>query len=152
VGEFMGENNLSEYLASFGAPEVELAESQERTIQFQRYELTADQSATTDPPVIPQPKFHPRTELSSIFSQLSNRFTKRAHDRGVDLNWIGVGTWKIPDKIASDIVSGQHVQAWQINRDNVARGSEPALEAVFNEAYLAQKVRLIQNVPLAAYK
>jgi hypothetical protein len=152
VGEFMSENNLSEYLASFGAPEVELAESQERTIQFQRYEITADQSSTTDPPVIPQPKFHPRTELSSIFSQLSHRFTQRAHYRGVDLNWIGVGTWKIPDKIASDIISGQHVQAWQINRDNVAHGSEQALEAVFNEAYLAQKVRLIQNVPLAAYR
>jgi hypothetical protein len=152
VGEFMGENNLSEYLASFGAPEVELAESQERTIQFQRYEITSDQSATTDPPVIPQPKFHPRTELSSIFSQLSNRFTRRAHGRGVDLNWIGVGTWKIPDKIAADIVSGQHVQAWQINRENVARGSDQALEAVFNEAYLTQKLRLIQNVPLTAYK
>lgn len=152
ISEFMSENNLSEYLASFGAPEVELAESQERTIQFQRFEITADASTTAKLPDIAQPKFRPRTELSSVFSQVSDRFTKRANECGVDLHWIGVGTWKIPNKIASDIISGQHVQAWQINRENISRGSEDSLKSVFNEAYLDQKLRLIQNVPLAVYK
>lgn len=152
ISEFMNENNLSEYLASSGAPEVELAESQERTIQFQRFEITADKSETTNPPVIPQPRFHPRTELSGIFSQLFDRFIRRAHDRGVDLHWVGVGTWKIPDQIASEIINGQHLQAWQINRENITRGSDQALEAVFNDAYLTQKLRLIQSAPMAAYK
>jgi hypothetical protein len=152
ISEYMNENNLSEYLASFGAPEVELAESQERTIQFQRFEITADKASTTTPAVIPQPKFHPRTELSGIFSQLSQRFTRRAHDRGVDLHWIGVGTWKIPEKIASDIVSGQHVQAWQINRENAQRGSKEALEEVFIDSFVARKAKLIQDVPLTIYK
>ena len=152
ISEFMSENNLSEYLASFGAPEVEQAESQERTIQFQRFEITADASATAKPPDIAQPKFRPRTELSGVFNQVSDRFTKRANERGVDLHWIGVGTWKIPDKIASDIISGQHIQAWQINRENVSRGSEESIKSVFNDAYLDQKLHLIQNVPLATYK
>jgi len=152
IGEFMSENNLSEYLASFGAPEVELAESQERTIQFQRFEVTANTTATTNPPVISRPKFHPRTELSNVFSRVSDRFTRRAYERGVDLHWIGVGTWKIPDKIASDIISGQHIQAWQLNRENILRGGEDSLKSVFNDTYLDQKLHLIQNVPLAAYK
>jgi hypothetical protein len=151
ISEYMNEYNLSEYLASFGAPEVELAESQERTIQFQRFEITADKASTTTPAVIPQPRFHPRTELSGLFSQLSQRFTKRAHDRGVDLHWIGVGTWKIPDKIAGEIVSGQHVQAWEINRENAQRGSKEALEEVFMDSFVAGKAKLIQEVPLSIY-
>ncbi len=147
-GEFMNDNNLSEYLASFGAPEVELAESQEKTIQFQRFEITADRAGTTKPAEISQPEFHPRTELSGIFSQLSDRFTKRAHERGIDLHWIGVGTWRIPDKIAAEIVNGQHLQAWQINRDNAARGSQEVMDSVFKEACIKEKSKRIQSVPL----
>ena len=152
LAEFMSENNLSDYLASFGAPEVELAESQERTIQFQRFEVTADVSSTTNPPTLARPQFRPRTELSGIFNQISDRFTKRANDRGMDLHWIGVGTWKIPDKIASDLISGQHIQAWQLNRENITRGSEAAFAAIFNEALLDQKLKLIQDVPIGTYK
>ncbi len=151
IGEFMSENNLTDYLASFGTPEVELAESQERTIQFQRFEVTADKSSTTQPPDLPRPQFHPRTELSSIFNQLSDRFTRRANERGVDLHWIGVGTWQIPEKIASDIIRGQHEQAWKINRENLLRGTEQAFETILEEAFADQKLRLIQNVPLMAY-
>ncbi len=147
ISEFMSENNLSEYLASFGAPEVEQAETQERTIQFQRFEVTSNTAATTNPPQIQRPEFHPRTELSGIFRQL-DRFVKHAHDRGVDLHWIGVGTWKIPDKIASEMVTDQHIRAWQINRENVERGSQDAFAAIYNEAYVDQKLHLIQKVPV----
>jgi hypothetical protein len=152
IGEFMSENNLSEYLASVGAPEVELAESEERTIQFQRFEVTADVSATTNPPDIPRPQFKPRTELSGIFSQLSDRFTKRANDKGVDLHWIGVGTWKIPDKIASEMVTEQHIKAWQLNRENISRGSADAIDSIFRDAFADHKLSLIQKVPLGVYK
>ncbi len=148
--EFLREHNLSEYLASFGAPEVEKAESQERTIQFQKFEITADVSSTARPPLLRPPRFHPRTEISRIFSHFSNRFTRLADYHGFDLHWIDVGTWRIPDKIAHDIISGQHIQAWQITRENAARGSREALSKVFEEAYLAHKARLIQRVPMAA--
>jgi len=152
IGEFMSGSKLGEYLSSFGAPEVEVAESHERTIQFRRFEITADISSTTKPIEIAQPKFRPRTELSANFSQLSDRFTKRINERGVDLHWIGVGTWTIPDKIASEIINGQLIEAWQINRENISRGSSGALQSVFDEAYINQKLHLIQTVPIAAYK
>jgi len=150
IREFIREHNLSEYLASFGAPEVEKAESQERTIQFQKFELTADVSSTARPPRIRPPRFHPRPEISRIFRHFSNRFAYLADYHGFDLHWIDIGTWRIPDKIAHDIISGQHIQAWQITRENAARGSREALNKVFEEAYLAQKARLIQRVPMAA--
>jgi hypothetical protein len=152
IGSFMSENNLSEYLASFGLPEVEIAESQERTIQLEQYKVASDDGSQVEPAVVPAPKFHSRAELSGIFSQFSDRFTRRARDRGVDLHWIGVGTWQIPDKIASDIVNGQHIMAWEINRENAVNGSEQAFEDISNEAYVEEKARLIQKVRSTSFR
>ena len=69
----------------------------------------------------------------------------------MDLHWIGVGTWKIPDEISSDI-NNRHMDAWRISRENATRSNEHVLNSALDEACLNETLRLIQDVPFAAYQ
>ncbi|MBI1793940.1 MAG: hypothetical protein HYR70_07090 [Chloroflexi bacterium] len=151
IGEFMSQNRLAEYLASISTLEIENSEFKEDTILWQTVQYSSElpDAATKN---ITKPKFHPRTELSDRFMKYSNGFSKKAGERGINLHWVGVGTWKIPNKTASDFISGQHIQAWQINRENAARSDTQALQEVMEEAELNEKLRLIQTVPFEAYR
>ncbi|MGZ6347390.1 MAG: hypothetical protein ACXWNC_07500, partial [Anaerolineales bacterium] len=151
LSDFMSQNDLSEYLAGIGALETELSEFREDTILWQTLQYSTEMPDSTSED-ISKPKFHPRTELSDRFMRYTDGFIKRAHERGMDLHWIGVGTWIIPDEIASASIDEQHVEAWRINRENALRSDPKSLEAVEDEAYLKEKIRLMQNVPLVAHR
>ena len=66
----------------------------------------------------------------------------------MDLHWIGVGTWKALD----EKINVRHTEAWRVTLDNAALSSDEALEKIVDEACLNEKLRLIKNVPLDAYK
>jgi hypothetical protein len=151
IAEFMSQNRLAEYLASIGTPEIEESEHREDTILFETLQFSTELPDATSEK-IPKPKFHPRTELSERFTKYSDGFSKRAQERGVELHWIGVGTWKIPDEISSKVINGRHLEAWHLSRDNATRSEQSALNAVMDEAFLNEKLRLIQNVPFAAHQ
>jgi hypothetical protein len=151
LSEFMCQNNLAEYLASIGAPEIELGEFREDTILSKTLQFS-DELPDSTSPNITKPKFHPRTELMSRFTKSTDGFSSRAQERGLELHWIGVGTWKIPNEITSEVINDQHLEAWRINRENAARSSDPAIDSIADEAYWNEKIRLIQAVPLAAHE
>lgn len=151
LNEFMSQNNLSEYLAGIGTLETELSEFREDTILWQTLQYSTEMPDATSTEVA-KPKFHPRTELSDRFMRYTDGFSKRVHERGMDLHWIGVGTWKIPDEIANESINDQHLEAWRINRENALKSDPKSLEALEDAAFLKEKLRLIQNVPLAAHR
>jgi hypothetical protein len=150
ITQFMNRNNLTEYLASFGAPELEMAEFRQDTLLVQSHQFSPD-GAPSDAPELPKARFHPRTELSDRFKRFTAGFIKRAQERGLELHWIGVGTWKIADEIASEIINGRHIEAWRISRENAARSNPLAIKALVENSLVDEKVRLIQNVPLASH-
>ena len=94
-----------------------------------------------------KPSFHPRTELTDRFMKYTDSFSKRANERGMDLQWIGVGTWKA----SNDLVNVRHLEAWRLNLDNAMHSSDEALAQVADEACLNEKLRLIRTVPLDVY-
>jgi hypothetical protein len=98
--------------------------------------------------VPPAPNFQPRQTVSNLFSQFAEGFSKKANKRGVQLGWIGVGTWKTP----SQIVPEKHLEAWRLSRENLARGNQGELDGLRNEAQLQQTLRLVQNIPLARFR
>lgn len=151
LSEFMNQNNLAEYLASIGALEVELSEFREDTILLKTLQYSNGLPDHT-PNNISRPKFHPRTELSDRFKKYTEGFSKRAQEYGLELHWIGVGTWKMPNEISSEIVNEQHLEAWRMNLENVQRSAPDAMQAIADEAYFNEKARLIQSVPLAAHQ
>ena len=148
LGGFMNQHKLTEYLASTGYPEVEKAKQREQGITEQVRRLIPP----TEPPPAPQevspaPEFHARHHITNLFSEFTKKFTDNARERGVELHWIGVGTWKTPIENVFD----KHLDAWKLSRENQGLGSEDAMAEYESEIALRKMVNLIKAVPISAY-
>lgn len=150
LGGFMSERNLTEYLASTGAPEFEKLKQSEESIAAQVRRLTKPTEEAEAKTIKPPPSFTPRHKITDLFSQFTDEFTKSARNNGVELHWIGVGTWKTPPEI--DIVSEKHLEAWQLSQDNMKAGSAETMNKAESEAVLGKMAALIQDVPIEAYQ
>jgi len=148
IGRFMSQNKLAEYLATISTPEMEAQAHREDTILLQTIQYSS-QLPNFAPDTVARPKFHPRTELSERFAKYTDGFSKRANERGMDVNWIGVGTWKIPNDISSEAINEQHMEAWRISRENIIRSEDRVLNSALDDACQNEKLRLIQRVPAA---
>ena len=144
LGAFMSTHRLAEYLASIGTPEIERARQLEEEIVKVGKEVVAEDDTLEPRNVPPQPEFKAR----HIFSQFAEDFNKTSSSKGVQVAWIGVGTWKAPN----EIVTGKHLEAWRLSRENITRGNQGALNSLRSEAELQQTLRLIQDVPLARFR
>ena len=148
---FMSERNLTEYLASTGAPEAEKLRQSEESIAEQVRRLTQPTEEASGAKVAKAPpSFTPRYKITNLFSQFTEEFTKSARNNGVELQWIGVGTWKTPPEI--DIVSEKHLEAWQQSQENMKNGSPVAMNQAESSATLEKMISLIQDVPIDAYQ
>lgn len=150
LGAFMSGKKLSQYLASIGIPEFERARQSEEQIAEQMQLLTQQQAdeAVRKKEIKPPPEFTPRHEVKNLFSQFADEFTRQARQNGVELHWIGVGTWKTP----VEIVPEMHLEAWKISQENLRKGSDEAMKMAENEAILQKMESLINSVPLDAFK
>src|SRR5829696_4508172 len=149
LGSFMNERNLSVYLASIGVPELEKAKLREEVIAEQVQKLiqqTEDVNNKKD--AKKPPEFTSRAQISSLFSQFAQDFTRSTRNNGVQLQWIGVGTWKT----SVEIVPEKHLEAWKLSQDNLKNGRPEALNKVEIEALLKKMESLIKSVPLEAYE
>ena len=148
LGGFMSERNLTVYLASIGQPEFEKAKQREEVLTQQERQMTP----SSDEPakgreIKPPPEFTARYKITNLFTQFAEEFTKSARDKGVELHWIGVGTWKTP----LEIVPEKHLEAWKLSRENLGRGSDDAFNNFENETILLKMMTLIQDVPVGIY-
>ena len=150
--DFMSQNRLAEYLAGVGAHETERSEFRADAILSRTLQVSSEAPGTGSSAVASAPRFHPRTELSGKFKKYGSEFSTRAQELGLELHWIGVGTWKMPDESSEVAVSEKHVEAWRLNRENAQRSEPQALELVAESALLGHKIRLIQEVPLARHE
>ena len=148
LGKFMGQYKLTRYLASYGTLEYENARAREEEIG----KLGHSVADTNDPveirQVSPPPEFEARPKITSLFTEFTNQFSKSVKDGSVELHWIGVGTWKPP----VDIVPEQHLDAWRLSLDNLFRGSKIAIDSLGQDVKIKEKIRLIQDVPLARFQ
>ena len=148
LGAFMSERKLSDYLASTGIPEFERAKQSEERITEQMRRLTQQTEETLNPKEVkPPPEFTPRYKITSLFSEFADEFTRSSRDNGVELHWIGVGTWKTP----VELVPEKHLEAWKISQENLRNGSDEAMKKIEAEAMLLKLGALIRSVPLEAY-
>jgi hypothetical protein len=150
--EFMSQYRLAEYLAGVGAHEAERSEFRADTILTKALQISSEVPTALGPRSTDAPKLRSRTELSSKFKKYGSEFSTRAQELGLELHWIGVGTWKIPDEASEATVSGKNVEAWRLSRENALRSDPEALESVAQSALGEHKLRLIQEVPIARHE
>ncbi len=152
LSTFMSQYHLPEYFASIGPIETGEADKREKEIVEAKNLVVSDGDSTEIPPEIKPPPFRPRHEVSKLFKKFTdeftqNNFTVTANKKGVDLHWIGVGTWKTPE----DVAPARHLDAWKLSRENAIRGNDAAIKAFKQEAEIKRTIREIQDVPLARF-
>lgn len=147
LGRFMGEHNLAEYLASIGLPEIEKVRLREEQISQQMKELTRSDDPAGQNEDKKPPEFQARYKIKNLFAQFTEGFSGQARKGGVELHWIGVGTWESP----VDVVPDKHLEAWLLTQDNLKADSPQAMNAI-EKIEIAEKMKeLILKVPLGIF-
>jgi hypothetical protein len=145
---FMNEHKLSEYLASTGMPEFEKLKEREETIVDEVQKLTqSERDQLTSNELLRPAEFQPRHKITDLFAQFADEFTKRARGSGVELHWIGVGTWKTP----VDLIPEKHLEAWKLSQENAKNESKFVMGRVEEEAMIHKFQTLIRAVPIGVY-
>lgn len=86
--------------------------------------------------------FVSRDQITNLFYDFTHGFSGRAAERGVQLSWIGVGTWVTP----SEIIPTQHLEAWKLSCENRVQKSAPAMEAIREDARTEELLHLIDEI------
>ncbi len=142
VSGFVGKRGLSQFLSNIGSPEQDKIASREEKIDKEGQRLSERNGAgPSTSAVAPADGFTARTELTA---SLYENFKKRAPEKGLALNWIGVGTWDTP----AEIIPAKHMEAWKLSRENYARGNQDELNRLRNDAKLQELLRLVQAMPI----
>ncbi len=156
LGGFMNDHRLTEFLASFGQPEVDrLNQGEAETVNGMR-ELAnpADNDLPEARRLQVRPPFIPRDQIKfDLFGAFADDFSKTQCDRGVELYWIGMGSWMVPTEIVPEtrIVPPQHIEAWRISRENLGKGNDISSGYFEKEAAVQKFVSLIQEIPVAKH-
>jgi hypothetical protein len=145
----MSDHNLTEYLASIGAPELEKVKHREEMIHQQMQQL----AQSDDPPSVQKeiklpPDFQARYKIKNLFAQFAEGFSDQARNSGVELQWIGVGTWESQ----VDIVPDKHLEAWMLTQENLKADSPDAMGKIEKVEGTEKMKELIHKVPLEAFE
>lgn len=152
LGDFIAKHTLNEFLAAINPQDVEEQRQENISLQEKADELTGNAGGlpdkTSEQVNLEAPSFVPRPTITGLFYGFAADFTKQARRRGVELRWIGVGSWVTPD----DIIPTRHQMAWKITCENLVRGSQLSLNELREESRLLELVKLVKEVPVKAFR
>jgi hypothetical protein len=83
-----------------------------------------------------------RDKVTNLFYDFAHGFSRRAEERGVQLAWIGVGTWVTP----SEIIPARHLEAWRLSSEARWLISPGQLENVQETSRQAELLHLIEEI------
>jgi hypothetical protein len=145
IGEYVSKRSLSEFLASIGTPEVRAFSDREQGIVNASNELASEGgNAVAQEPIQPG-SFDSRALLKRQFEH--DDFNKRLTNKGVQLKWIGVGTWKSNTEVILD----DHLEAWMLTRENTALGNDEEINRIRSDARLREMTNIIKQTPVSTY-
>lgn len=153
---FMNDHKLTEYLASFGQPEVDrLNQGEAGTVDALKALANPEEKDLPEARKLQvRPPFIARDQIKfDLFGPFAADFTKAQTDRGVELYWIGTGTWMVPTEIVPEtrVVPPQYIEAWGISHENLVKAGDISSGYYEKEATVQKFASLIQEVPLAKH-
>jgi hypothetical protein len=149
LGGFMSDHDLIEYLASYGVPEVQTSDGDvgginsvtERLFPPDRVPLPTNSMSPSQAPT----DFSPRPNIRTmLFTDFTSGFSTRTAQQGVELHWIGTGTWRT----SSQIIPEKYLDAWRLSIDNLVRRREMETE----DNHSRHIISFIQDIPLGRYQ
>ncbi|MGW8144583.1 MAG: hypothetical protein ACWGN2_09325 [Anaerolineales bacterium] len=145
LGAFIARHTLSEFLAAVGQPELKQATEFQTEMMMEADRLVGI-NGSYEIKVENPPPFVPRPGISDLFYDFDN-FVTRTRERGVELRWIGLGTWTFP----SEIIPERHLQAWRISYENLARGSRAAYKSITVSSQAEQLAGIVRETPIGIH-
>ncbi len=144
--KFIGQRKLTEFLASFSQPEARKVSDLKNAVEQQTQNLSPGQGIPEKiDPDEKAPRFTARPDVTELFK---DQFRNLYRDKGLELVWIDVGTWKTPDVIVPE----RHFQAWLISNKNALEGSPRAIKNEQKKAFLEKTIKMIRNIPIERYR
>jgi hypothetical protein len=148
---FMGRHELGEYLASIGEPETEAIKKMAQDISTEKQKISGLETHPINP-LSSTTSRKSRSELTRLFGDFNGNFNQEQIKRGVEAQWVGVGTWKMPAGIPEKVIPRKHITAWQITLDNMRRGSEQEFKELELNAHAEGIQRLILQAPINTFR
>jgi hypothetical protein len=141
--KFIGQHKLTEFLASYGEPEIKKVDEQKAAIERQRLSVSPE---ATHPDQAPEketrlPDFTSRPEITERFR---DKFGHMYREMGLELTWIDIGTWKTP----KSIVPEHHLEAWRVSSDNGEKGTDHFIQNIERSALVKKAIQMIRIIPI----
>ena len=145
LSTFISNHSLSEFLTSVGEPEKNSLKERATTLQKEREKIIkAEENAPPSGKKFATPEFSSRDDVNRLFSEFTEEFAINNRKKGVDLYWLGTGTWVPPD----NKIPEKNLEAWQLSKENAKNGTEGKLDETENKEKHEEMMRLIRKVPL----
>ncbi len=144
--DFFANHRLDEFLAMIGEPEWRKKQQQAEKLRNERDRSTGGTPSSSQPPsgAYPENNFVYRPKITDKFYTKSEELQSA---RGVQINWIDVGTWDFP----AQVFSNRHRDAWRITRENQSLRDPLVLNKLRNDRRLGEILRLVQSVPVVTF-
>jgi len=144
--DLFANHRLDEFVAMIGEPEWRKKQQQAKNLHAQMARSTGGASLPSQPSSgsYPGDNFVYRPQITDKFYTKSEELQSA---RGVQINWIDVGTWDFP----AQVFSNRHRDAWRITRENQSLQDPLVLDKLQNDRRLGEILRLVQSVPVITF-
>ena len=144
--DLFANHRLDEFLAMIGEPEWRKKQQQAKNLHQQMVRSTGGATSSAPPSSgsYPGDNFVYRPQITDMFYTKSEEIQSA---RGVQINWIDVGTWDFP----AQVFSNRHRDAWRITRENQSLQDPLVLDKLQNDRRLGEILRLVQSVPVITF-
>jgi hypothetical protein len=136
-------HTLSEILASISQKEVDQVSNNDETIAQMRVEMTGQRTLPNARKASNPPNFESRSRITAQF--FKQQFREKASKLGVTIEWIDIGTWKLP----SSMIMDKHKDAWNLSRENAKKRED--VERSRKRHRMEELVQLVNNVIISNY-
>jgi hypothetical protein len=145
--DFFAQHPLNEFLAMIQEPELKKSQEQELELMQESQRLAGFDDPVAPPPVerVDGIEYVSRPQLTDLFY---NRAEESALARGVQIDWVGVGTWDF----LAQLIPARHQEAWRITHDNLMKNNPAAFNGLRWQHKINETLRLIQMVPIGTFK
>jgi len=148
--DFFAEHLLTEFLAMVNDPEYQKNQQYEYELIKEAQRQAGFMGSIPQPPLrrIEGIDYQSRPKITNY---LFNRFyTRSLHNqvaRGMQIDWIGAGTWDFPKAIAA-----RHQEAWRMAHENQGKGSPAAFKNQQNQKKVNEILHLVRMMPIGVFK
>jgi hypothetical protein len=145
--DFFAAHPLNEFLAMVQEPELRKSQEYEYELMKVSQRLLGSDEPVEPPPIqtIEGIDYVPRPQITDLFYSRAEE-TKLA--RGIQIDWIGVGTWDFP----AQVIRERHQDAWRITHENLMKNHPAVFQSARQQQKVKELLRLIRAVPIEHFR